>query len=314
MTIRAGIRLAVGVLLGLLLGSDLILGGFGALGHVWLFLFPYLFLFLLADSLIERRRFNDVQVYLLGAVFSLIYLGVYTKEMQTSFSILGIDWVATLGGPLEWGMRLVVWFHCLAVLFPRGEAPRRPHWAAWGAAGLIGSCAVLVCLFKSYFGHYQAERLLGAFWPLTDIFFMGLAWLLWSRLKLRSARQTPFWIWLVAGAGIWLSGSGLLARMAEGFELPHPLFYMIQLTWTGGLAVFGFTSWRDRAAFDDEPLPRSRPVLAAALLRILGVLVMIKLFGPAEENPRAGFWSGVFCDLPSKLLFYYAFLTSRLEV
>lgn len=314
MTARAGLRLAGGVVLGLLLGSDLLVGGFGALGGVRLYLFPYLFLFLLADSLIERHRFNDAQVYLLGAGFSFLYLGVYTKEMQTGFALSGIDWVAALGGPLEWGMRLVLWFHCLAVVFPREEKPLSSHWASWTLVGLIGAAAAFACLFKSYFGYYQAERVLGALWPLTDLLFAGLAWVLWKRLTLKEARKNPLWVWGVAGLGIWLSGSSLLARMSEGFELIPPLFYMVQLGWTAGLALFGFTSWRDRAAFDDTPLPRSKAVLAAAALRVLGVLVLLKLFGPAEENPRAGFWAGALCDLPSKLLFYYAFLTSRLEV
>ena len=54
-------------------------------------------------------------------------------------------------------------------------------------------------------------------------------------------------------------------------------------------------------------------VLAAAAVRVLGSLLLLKFFG-AVDDPRMAFWSGLVCDWPSKLLFYYAFLTSRPEV
>lgn len=323
MTPAGGLRLLVGVLLGMALGADLLVGDLSVMGACWLLLFPYLFLFLIADGLIGKHRLSDAQVFLLGSAFSLLYLGVYTKEMQSGLALSGIDWVAVMGGPLEWGMRLVLWFHCLSALFARREEPLESNWAVGVVVGLIGALAVFILLFKSYFGYYQAERLLGALWPMTDVFLLGLAWLLWSRLRLSIARaarsstyryQNPLWVWVVAASGLWLLGSGLLARLAEGFELPPPLFYSVQAAWSLGLGVFGYTSWRDRAAFDDAPKRRSSALLAAAGLRILGTLVLLKLFGAASENPRAGFWGSLLVDLPSKLLFYYAFLTSRLEV
>ncbi|MEK7858163.1 MAG: hypothetical protein AAB320_03395 [Elusimicrobiota bacterium] len=310
-------RAAAALLLAPLLSAAALLGGLEVFGQLRHLAFPYLWLFLILELLIERYRLNDAQVFLAGAVFSFLYSGLYTKAMHDGLALTGLDWVAVLGGPLEWGMFCVLWFHLLAAVSPRSEGSSGPLWPSLLFIAPLTLWAVGVYLLKTVLGHYQAENALDPFYLFSDALLLAMAWLVLKRLQTlpaagaAGAKNSP-WIWLWVGLGLWLLGSGLLAQVCEG--LPRALLLMVQALWGAGWGIFLWTSWRDRSAYDDTPVRRSRPVLAAAALRVLGTIVLLKLFGPGSEDPRTALWSGVLCDLPSKVLFYYAFLTSRLDV
>ena len=175
----------------------------------------------------------------------------------------------------------------------------------------IGAVTGMVFLWKSSFGHYRAEHFLGPMWLIDDIALAAAAWGLW-RVHRRGGAH-PRWIWGVAGAGLLLLGSGILAQLCGGFGLSKALFYFVQVLWLGGLGLFLWAAWRGRFGAGGEPVSRSRLVLAAAAVRVGGSLLLLALFGSLDD-PRMAYWSGLLCDWPSKLLFYYAFLTSRLEV
>ncbi|MCX5797330.1 MAG: hypothetical protein NTY77_17700 [Elusimicrobia bacterium] len=312
---RALLRLAAALILGPLLSGLVLSRGVGVLAEWRTLVFPYLWLYLFIEGRVTRRALSDGQVFLLGGAFSFVYDGLLTKRMQDSFAISGLDWVAVLGGPLEWGMTVVVWLHCLQALVPRDEEP----------AGLPGQKALVVgipalvavvYLWKSAFGHFRVEHSLGPMWLIDDLLLAGAAVWLWRRYR-RSLDEPsyhhPAWVWVLAGLGLWFVGSGLLAEACLGLSAPKVLSYTVETFWLAALGIFSWVTWRDRHIYSDEPMRRSRPVLAAAAFRVFGTLLLLKIFG-ASDDPRMAFWSGLLCDWPSKVLFYYAFLTSRLEV
>lgn len=302
-----------------LLSAAALLGGLEVFGQWRHLAFPYLWLFLIIDLLIEKKRLNDAQVFLLGAGFAFLYSGLYTKAMHDGLALTGLDWVAVLGGPLEWGMFCVLWFHVLGAAFPRSE---RISGAVWPRLLLIASVtlwAVGVYVFKTAYGHYQAEKALDSFYLLSDAALFAMAWFVLRRLRAlpaagASGAKNSLWVWLWVGLGLWLLGSGLLAQVCDRLGLARALMFFAQALWTAGWGLFLWTAWRDRSAYDDTPVRCSRPLIAAAALRVVGTIVLLKLFGPGESDPRTALWSGLLCDLPSKVLFYYAFLTSRLDV
>ncbi len=312
---RALLRLAAALILGPLLSGLVLSRGAGVLAEWRTLVFPYLWLYLFIESRVRRRALNDGQVFLLGAAFSFVYEGLMTKRMQDSFTVSGLDWVAVLGGPLEWGMAVVVWMHCLQALLPRDEEPV----AFPGGGVLLAGIPVFVAavyLWKSAFGHFRVEHFLGPMWLIDDLLLAGGAYWLWRRYR-RSleepAYHNPVWVWVFVGLGLWFLGSGLLAEACLGIDSPKVLAWTLETFWLAGLGIFLWTTWRDRRLVSDDPVRRSRPVLAAAAVRVLGSLLLLKFFG-AVDDPRMAFWSGLVCDWPSKLLFYYAFLTSRPEV
>ena len=316
---RTLLRLAAALAAAPFLSGAVLSRGWGALADVPTLVFPCLWLYLALEGRIALQALSDGQVFVLGSAFSFLYEGLFTKRMQDGLSVSGLDWAAVLGGPLEWGMAAVLWFHCLQALLPRPgreEPPAAPSFWRTALLVVIPAGAGLVYLWKSAFGHYRVEHFLGPLWPLDDLVLLGAAAWLWrSFRKSLSAKadRKPAWVWAAAGLGVWLLGSGLLAQVCDGFSAPKMLFYTVQTFWLAGLGTFLWVTWRDQVLLGDEPVRRSRPVLAAAGLRIAGSLLLLALFG-AIDDPRMSFWSGLLCDWPSKMLFYYAFLTSRLEV
>jgi len=312
---RAWQRLAAALILGPLLSGLVLARGAGVLAQWRALVFPYLWLYLFIEGRVRRHALSDGQVFLLGGAFSFLYDGLLTKRMQDSFSVSGLDWVAVLGGPLEWGMTAVLWMHCLQAWLPRDEEP-----AALPGQGLVlvgvPALAAVVYLWKSVFGHFRVEHFLGPMWLIDDVALAGAALWLWRRYR-RSLQEpsyhNPAWVWGLAGLGLWFLGSGLLAEACLGLTAPKVLAYTVGTGWLAVLGIFLWVTWRDRQAYSDEPVRRSRPALAAMGCRVIGTLVLLKLFG-ATDDPRMAFWSGLLCDWPSKVLFYYAFLTSRLEV
>ncbi|MFA6002865.1 MAG: hypothetical protein WC881_02235 [Elusimicrobiota bacterium] len=300
------------------LGNAILVRGPGVFLDLRYMLFPCLWFYLVGEQLLERQRMNDGQVFLLGGAFAFWYEGLFTKGMQDGIAWSGLDWLAVISGPFEWGMIAVMLFHCLAAVSPRCEAGS-------GLGGLLRSAAIVIIaagagavyVVKTWYGHYQVEYLLGPMWVIADIATAAMGfglWRLWRRsLASESAYRNPAGVWILAGLGLGLLGYGLLAGVGAGLNAPSALVYMAQAIWSVGLGIGLWNSWRGRQACSDEPVPRSRLVLAAVGLRVTGALLLLFLYGPSGDESMA-FWSTLICDFPAKLLFYYAFLTSRLEV
>ena len=181
---------------------------------------------------------------------------------------------------------------------------------------VLSGAAALGYLWKTAFGFYRAEHSLGRFCLLDDLVLAAAAVLSWRCFQ-RSLEETTFrppsWVWAVAGLGLWLLGTGVVAGVCGGLSVPTVLTYMAQTFWLAGAGIFLWVTWKDRALVSDDPVRRSWPVLAAAALRVGGTLLLLSCFG-STDDPRQAFWSELLCDWPSKMLFFYAFLTSRVEV
>jgi hypothetical protein len=272
-------RLAVGLALGLLLDPGIFAASW------WRWAFPWLLLYLLADRAAARGE-SDARVFLLGAAFSFLYNGAYTKEMHDGFSFGGLSLPGLLSSPLEWGMVAVLWLHLTDAVFPRREPA--PFWTLPLAAvtALIGAG---VYAMRFAFDHFEGDKLLGAFWPLYDLLFAGAAGAVY--------KAGPGAAWPLIGAGLWI----LAARLIAVLPVPSPLQWTLQLAWSGLLGAAGWTTWRDRSAFDDEPRRRDRLILASAALHAASCFF--------SASPVS-----LLFDLIGKLLFSYAFLTRRLAV
>lgn len=305
-------RLVAALVLALFLNGEVLSRGFWAFGDFGTILFPYLWFYLIVESLSARSRLKDIQLFLLGGAFSFLYDGLFTKRMQDGLSLVGLDWFAILGGPFEWGMIAVVWFHCLDAVFPRKEAAGK-GFLRTAVITAISLGAIAGYLWKTTYGHYRVQNMLGPLWFLDDIVLACAAWGMW-RLSQKSfsekSQGRPLWLWGLAGAGLWLLGFSLLAQVFSGYS--PKAAYAIQIVWLGGIAYFLRSVWQCRC-FDDKVVRLSRPVLAAAAFRVAGTLLLLLLFGSGWDV-RTAFWSGILCRGPSLMLFYGAFLTSKLEV
>ena len=300
------------------MSAEVMSGGFGVFLDVRLVLFPYLCLFLLVDHLISRHGLTDSHVFALGAGLSVLYFGLYRKDMHDGFALLGVNWVALLGRPLEWGMIFVLWFHCLAALFPRGRHLYERRFRGWVLVAAIAAAAAATYAFKIHHGLYRGETLLGPFYIFVDTILAALAlrflWRLrrtWgAELRLKDSR----WIWGWAGVILWMMGAQILAEMSGIWKATEGFFYFLQFGWVIGLVAAGGLAWRRRPKAQDEEVSASRPMLAAGGLRILGSVLLVLLVGPTDRFPEMNILAGLLCDLPSKALFFYAFFTTRLEV
>jgi len=307
------------MLLGPFLSAAVLTRGFAALADWRILVFPFLWLYLFIEERIVSQGLDSGQVFLLGGAFSFVYEGLLTKRMQDGLSFSGLDAASILSSPLEWGMFVVVWFHCLQAVLPReqdaaGARARLPGQKA--AAAAIAAVVGLVYLWKTVGGHFRAEHALGPLWLIDDLALAAAAAWLWRRYRRSQdepGQRKAWWIWAWAGAGLWLLGAGLLAQLCRGLLAPAVLTGTVEVFWFAVLGLCLWGNWRDRQSGGDEPVRRSRLVLAAAALRVGGTLILLTLFG-SSADPRLAFWAGLLCDWPAKMLFYYAFLATRLEV
>lgn len=309
-------RLAVALALLPLLSGAAVTRGWAVFVDPASLLFPCLWFILLLENRVSSGRLSDGRAFILGSGFSFFYEGLWTKRMQDPAALSGLDWAAVLGGPLEWGMLAVLLLHVLRVVVPRfpGEPDRRPSWTGPLLVS-IGAGAGLVYAWKSVFGHYRAEHCLGPMWLLDDVALAAAGVCLWrGRGRDRDApiAARPLWIWSVAAAGLFLLGSGLVAQFCAAWGMARGPALAAQVFWLVVLGVFLWAARREPFGAA-ESVACSRPILVAAAVRVGGTLLLLGLFG-SHDDPRMAFWSGLLCDWPSKLLFYYAFLTTRVEL
>lgn len=304
--------------LALLISGDVARLGWGAVG-LWYFSFPYLWLFVLLEAVRARRRVEDGEVFLAGAAMAMLYGGVYAKDLQYGLHPFGVDWLGVLGAAFDGGMTTVLALHVAARLRPRrASEPARPGVLAWAFLVLTLGTAASVYGVKTALDFYRADRMLGPTWLVADILFAGAAWLLarraWGRSEEDADEGRERGLWALAAFAVWLPGARIVARACLAVELPMVLAYFFAGAWTVAAGWLFWRLWRERSYVDPAAVPGSRPALAAAAWRAVGALLLVASLGAdLNDVSAAGIFSAAI-DWPSRALFAWAFLTSRLEV
>ncbi len=303
--------------LALLISGDPARLGWGALG-VWHFIFPYFWLFLLLESTRARRRTEDGAVFLAGAAMAMLYGGVYAKDLQHGSHLFGVDWLGALCAVFDGGMTTVLALHLAARLRPRGED--EPEMSLPVMIFLVFGLGASAAVYGVHtaFNFYRADRMLGPTWLIADVLFAAAAWKLARRAKDVSedgedSGREP-WVWSLAAFAVWLPGARFIAQLCAAVELPGVLMYFFVGAWTFAAGGLCWRLWKERGHADISPVPRSRPAEAAALWRAAGALVLVAALGAELNDARAAGIFSAAIDWPSRALFAWVFLTSRLKV
>lgn len=311
-------RSAVAAVLALLISGDVARLGWDAFGP-WHFIFPYLWLFILLSAGRARRRIEDGEVFLAGAAMAMLYGGVYAKDLQHGFHPFGIDWLGSLSAIFDGGMTTVLALHLTDRIRPRGgEEPEDMGVATFGFLVFVLGADIVIYGIKTSFDYYRAERMLGPTWLVADLLFIGAAWAL-ARCAWRRSGEEPEegrepWVWGLAAFAAWLPGARIIAHVCTAIELPGVLLYFFVGAWTLGAGVVVWRLWRERGHADLMPVSGSRLAQLAALWRAAGALLLVAAFGAdLNEAGAAGVFSAAI-DWPSRALFAWVFLTSRLKV
>jgi len=305
--------------LALLISGDVVRLGWGAAG-LWHFLFPYLWLFVLLESSRARRRLDDGEVFIAGAAMAMLYGGVYAKDLQYGTHPLGVDWLGALGAAFDGGMTTVLALHVASRLRPRD---------AGAPAGEMGMASIIFLVFgvaaaaavyavKTSFDFYRAERMLGSTWLVADILFLFAGWTLARGAQRRSEgdveEEREPWIWSLAAFAVWLPGARIIARACAMAELPDALIYFFVAAWTAVLVGLCWRLWKERGHGSSIALSGSRAASAAALWRAGGAILLVLALGAELNDAKAAGIFSAAIDWPSRTLFAWAFLTSRLKV
>lgn len=303
--------------LALLISGDPARLGWDAAGP-WHFVFPFLWLFILLEAGRARRRIGDGEVFLAGASMAMLYGGVYAKDLQYGPHPFGIDWLGSVTAAFDGGMTAVLALHVVDRLKPRADGPP-PEMGMLTIAFLIFGLGAAAAVYgvKTAFNFYRADRMLGPTWLTADILFLGAAWFLARRAWLRSEEDEPGrepWVWGLAAFAVWLPGARFVALACAWAGLPAVLQYFFVGAWTAAGAAILRPLWRERAHVDLTPVRASRPASAAALWRAAGALAIVLWLGAELNEPRAAGIFSAAIDWPTRALFAWAFLTSRLSV
>lgn len=310
------LRPALAAALALLIGGDLAARGFWESLDLWRFMFPYLWLFLAFEALRTRRRLHDFEAFLVGAAVGLFHDGVYAKSLQEGASFLGIDWLGSVCAAFDWGMVAVLALHAADALLPREETSH--HLELPELAGLVFLPAMAFCgyLIKTLSGRYRFERMIGDTWLLADILFILVAGLLLRHVLARAEEDEPRerdrGIWFLAAFCVWLPGAQGLGRLAELW--PWPFVLSLIAGWAAAVGWGTWLLWKQRGHADSTTRRISPLMLGAAGWRMAGAIVILLFFGTGEDDPRSSFAFSLLVELPTRLIFAYAFLTSRVEV
>lgn len=304
--------------LALLISGDVVRLGWGAVG-LWHLAFPYVWLFLLLEAARARRRVGDGEVFLAGAAMAMLYGGVYAKDLQYGLHPFGVDWLGVLGSAFDGGMTTVLALHAAARLRPRPDAePAEAGVLAGTYLVFVLGAAAVVYGVKTYLDFYRADRMLGPTWLAADVLFAAAAWFLarraWRRSEEDAVAGRERGLWALAAFAVWLPGARIVARACMAVDLPFVLAYFFVGAWTAGAGWLFWRLWRERTYADAAAVRGSRPALAAAAWRAAGALLLVAYLGAdLNDVSAAGIFSAAI-DWPSRALFAWAFLTSRLEV
>lgn len=304
--------------LALLISGDVVRLGWDAVG-LWHLVFPYLWLFLLLEAGRARRRIEDGEVFLAGAAMAMLYGGVYAKDLQYGPHPFGVDWLGTLCALFDGGMTAVLAFHAADRVRPRGDG-EPAEMGLLTIVFLVFSLGAAAAVYgvKTALNFYRADRMLGDSWLVADILFAAAAWVLarraWARTEEDGEAGREPWVWALAAFAVWLPGARLIARACMAVELPGVLLYFFVGSWTAAAAWLFWRLWKERAHNDPSVVSGSRPALASALWRAGGAVILALWLGAdLNDSSAAGLFSA-FIDWPTRALFAWAFLTSRLKV
>lgn len=314
-------RALVASALALLISGDPARLGWGAAG-LWHFVFPYLWLFILLESTRARRRTDDGVVFLAGASMAMLYGGVYAKDLQHGSHPFGVDFLGALCAAFDGGLTAVLALHAAERLRPRrDEAP--PEMGLLVMVFLIFGLGAAAAVYgvKTGFNFYRADRMLGPTWLVADLIFAAAAWKLASRARTVSEAEDEGeggrepWVWALAGFAVWLPGARLVARACLAAELPAVLMYFFAGAWTIAAGGLFWRLWKERGHAELSPVSGSRPALGAAAWRAVGALLLVVSLGAElNDGSLAGGLFSAAIDWPTRALFAWAFLTSRLKV
>lgn len=312
--------------LALLIGGDSVRLGWDAIG-VWHFLFPYLWLFVLLEAARAKARVEDGEVFLAGAAMAMLYGGVYAKDLQHGLHPFGIDWPGSVCAAFDWGMTAVLALHVAERAFPRERAAPDDSEEPAGPAPQVltlsflaftAGTAAAVYAVKTAFNFYRADRMLGPTWLVSDLLFLAASALLarraWREAREEEAGQRPPWVWALAGFVVWLPGASLVGRACLAAGLPSVLMYFFVGAWSAVSWGLCWRLWRERGHAETRPLSGAKPAMTAALWRAGGALMLIATLGYDLNAERTAGLFSVLIDWPSRALFAWAFLTSRLRV
>ena len=309
-------RPALAAAIALLIGGDLAARGFWEALDLWRWLFPYLWLFLTFEFLRARRRLCDFEAFLIGAAVGLLHDGVYAKSLQEGASFLGIDWLGSVCAAFDWGMVAVLALHVADALLPREETEHRLRMPE--LAGLVFLPGLALCgyLIQTLSGRYRFQRMIGDTWLLADILFIVAAGLLVRRALARAEEDEPGerdrGVWYLAAFCAWLPGAQGLGRLAEFW--PWPFVLSLAAAWAAAVGWGTWRLWKERGHADETTRRASPLMLGAAGWRLLGAMLVLFLWGTGEADPRSSFAFSLLVELPTRLVFAYAFLTSRVEI
>lgn len=310
------LRPALAALLALLIGGDLAARGFWESLDVWRYLFPYLWMFLAFEALRARRSLRDFEAFLVGAAVGLFHDGVYAKVLQEGASFLGIDWLGSVCAAFDWGIITVLSLHAAGALLPREETEHRLKLPELAGLVILPGLAFCGYLIKTISGRYRFERMIGETWLAADILFLIAAVLLirhaLARADEEGTAERGRGFWFLAAFCVWLPGAQALGRFAQLW--PWPFVLSLVVGWTVAVGWGGWLIWKERAIADRATRRVSRLMLGAAGWRAAAAVLILLLWAPGEVDARASFVFSVLVEMPTRLVFAYAFLTSRVEV
>lgn len=313
-------RAAAEAAVALMLGGTLAARGWAGLLRVWGWAVPYLAFFLALELALGRRGAGAARVFSLGAAFALLYEGVYAKSVIDGVGLLGIDPASLAAACFDWGMLAVMAAHLVSRRSARRAAPGEPLGAharlAAGALGLLCVGAAAVYLVKTRFGHYIAERMVGPTWLLTDVLFAAGAWRL-SRAALAGdgdPAEPARWMYVLCAFASWVPGVQSVMTWGDEFSWPAAVIFLLVVGWTAACGWGFWRLWRGRGFVDETPTRDCALISYAAAWRVVGSAALLLAYSPGVFDERAAAAYAVLIDLPSRLAFSYAFLTSRLDV
>lgn len=306
------LRAAVAAALALLISGDVARLGWEAVG-VGRYLFPCLCLFLFIEIVRARRRVEDGEVFLMGAAMALLYAGVYTKSLQHGFHPFGINWMGAAEAGFDGGMTAVLALHAFGYARPRADAAS-PKALLYAGLAVILTGAACGYALKTSLNLYDAEILMGST-LFGDLFFAALAGALFFRAKKQSeAPSLPGrepWIVGLAAFAVWFPGARFIAHLCAMSGMRELMLYTAVGAWTAAIYVL-FRKWRQPRETDAQSL--SREAMGAAIWRACGAIAIALIIGSMQTDGRAEGMLAVLVDLPTRALFAWIFLTSRLAI
>lgn len=185
---RYWIRLLLGGILGIYLGTEIYVYGFATLINPTVFLphmILYLLLFSITDDFIVRYKLVDRDLFLLGAIFALLFDGIFnqiffeTDRNVAMITFMGINFASVLLDAFSWGVYLIWTFHLIKHIIPRNNTS-----SSLGKKGWILIISTLFLIAIAYSTNIMRPQAWVSILLFLTIMIILSIWLAWS-VKLR---------------------------------------------------------------------------------------------------------------------------------